>query len=334
MTIALHCVLCSGALAAPGPTHAACTACGHAYPHTLGIVDLRPPALVPQADPEAPIAAALLAAYHTRSYDDLVAMRFRLAAGAARVTPALLAHYEQYTATQSARGRRMAAMFAGRLGDFFPLERRDAALDLGCGSGAGLLFLAERYSAAAGVDPSLPNLILAHKALADAGHADVLLVQGYGQRLPFAAGVFAHCSAQNVLEHVFEVEPVLREVARVLGPGGSFAGDSRNRYDLLLPEPHVHIRWVGLLPRRLAPHYVRWRTGLAYDHTYLLSYGELRRALRRAFGPHHRIAFPAMSAYGYPPLGDRLTRSLEAVPGLGRLSLQFFPSLLALGYKP
>jgi ubiquinone/menaquinone biosynthesis C-methylase UbiE len=334
MTIVLHCVICGGTLGTPGATHAVCTVCGHGFPHTLGILDLRPPELISADDDEAPIVAALLAAYPRTVYADLVTLRFELSADAARNTPELRAYYARYTAGQAERGQRMAAMFADRLADHFPSARRATALDLGCGSGAGLLYLAARYAEAAGVDPSLANLILARKALEEAGRTNVTLVRGYGQRLPFADGVFDHCSAQNVLEHVFAVEPVLREAARVLGPGGGFAADSRNRYDLLFPEPHVHIRWVGLLPRKLAPWYVRRRTGLRYDHTYLLSYGELRRGMRRAFGAHQRITFPAMSAYGYPAIGDRLTRTIERVPGVRRLALQFFPSLLALGYRP
>lgn len=330
MTVSPICVICGGALRAQYERHVVCAACGHGFPVVRGIIDLRPPELVTAEDLPPEALAELLEAFPRLGYADLVALRFRLATAANNAPAHLVEAYRDYTVGQAERGRQMAGMFRRRLGEHFPGGGSAAALDLGCGSGASLLALAEGFGHAAGVDPSLANLLLARKAADEAGVRNITLVRGYGQRLPFPAGSFDYVNAQNVLEHVFTVDPVVAEVRRVLRPGGGFAADSRNRYDLFLPEPHARVRWVGLLPRPLMRPYVRWRTGLDYTATYLLSYGQLRRSLRRHFGRRARVAFPYVSAYGYGRSGDRLVRLVERVPLLRGLAIRVFPSHLAL----
>ena len=168
----------------------------------------------------------------------------------------------------------------------------------------------------------------------EAGLENFQLVQAYGQGLPFAGEQFAYIMAQNALEHLFDVDAVLAEIVRLLQPGGGFAADSRNRYDLLFKEPHVHLRWVGFLPRRWAPRYVAWRNGMRYDNTWLLSYGDLRRLLQRHFGPRrYRILFPDTAAYGGAPVADRWLNLLERGGPLAAPVKFFFPSLLALATK-
>ncbi len=329
----LRCPVCGGSL--PHDPHSAalrCPACGASYPQTLGIPDLRYPPPAPNPEEEA-VAARLLEDYETLAYPDLVALRLRLEPGSQGASEALMAHITEYVLTQPERGRRMVSMYLQELERRFSPPGGGLALDLGCGSGASLFALAETFEHVAGVEPSLASLLLARKALESRGVENVTLVQGYGQHLPFPDDVFQYANALNVLEHVFEVEAVLEEVHRALSPGGYFAADSRNRYDLFLPEPHVQIRWVGLLPRRWAAPYVRRRTGLRYDHTLLLSYGNLQKALRKAFGEKFHITFAYPSAYGSSQRADGWVRALGNIPLLGRLALQVYPSHLAVAQK-
>ncbi len=329
----LACPACGAALPqAPQATALVCPACGQKYPQTLGIPDLRYPP--PPPDPaEQAVAAALLKNYASLDYAALVRLRLQLEPGSQAASEALMAHITGYVLAQEERGRRMIAMYREELRRQYRPPKGGTALDLGCGSGASLLTLAQDFEQVAGVEPSLASLLLARKALESRGVRNAILVQGYGQHLPFPAGIFEYANALNVLEHVFEVETVLREVARVLRPGGCFAADSRNRFDLFLPEPHVQIRWVGLLPRRWAAPYVRLRTGLRYDHTRLLSYRELRRALRAAFGDSFHITFAYPSAYGGSPRADALVRTLAKIPLLNTLALLVYPSHLAVARK-
>ncbi len=332
-SVSLLCPSCKGILpTAPHASHLTCTHCGATYPQTLGIPDLRYPR--PKPDPAGQVVVEqLLDAYERLSYPDLVALRLRLEPGSQAASEALMTHITKYVLTQPERGRRMVQMYLKELRRHFPLASSTLALDLGCGSGASLFALAEMFEHVVGVEPSLASLLLARKALETQGIQNVTLVQAYGQYLPFPAETFDYANALNVLEHVFEVEAVLKEVQRVLRPGGCFAADSRNRFDLFLPEPHVQVRWVGLLPRRWAAAYVYWRTGLKYDHTRLLSYGDLHKALSQAFDANFHITFAYPSAYGSSSRADTWVEKLGRIPVLGRLALQVYPSHLAVAQK-
>jgi SAM-dependent methyltransferase len=106
-------------------------------------------------------------------------------------------------------------------------------------------------------------------------------VCGNAETLPFPDGTFHRVVALGTLEHCRDPAAALREVRRVLRPGGVFLARSANRFSVL-PEPHVGVWGVGWLPRRWADPYVRWRSGRSYRHHRLLGPGEWRRLLRRA----------------------------------------------------
>jgi SAM-dependent methyltransferase len=93
-------------------------------------------------------------------------------------------------------------------------------LEVGCGSAP-----CARWLAAAGAEPVALDLsrgMLRHAAaLNTAAGVAVPLVQGGAERLPFADGVFdLACSAFGAVPFVAEPDRVMREVARVLRPGG------------------------------------------------------------------------------------------------------------------
>jgi SAM-dependent methyltransferase len=142
--------------------------------------------------------------------------------------------------------------------------------------------------------------------------------------------VVDYAVGQNVIEHLFEVEPVFYELQRVLKRNGCFCGDSRNRFDLFLPEPHAQLRWVGLWPRRLQARYVWQRRQMPYDSTHLLSLWELKRFSRRAFGDSGQIVFPLSAAYGRSAKWDKLFQTIARVPILRSLLLAVFPSHLLI----
>jgi ubiquinone/menaquinone biosynthesis C-methylase UbiE len=50
-------------------------------------------------------------------------------------------------------------------GSAWPAHGRQAAIDIGCGSGGGLLALARDYEQVMGLDISLPSLIIARKVM-------------------------------------------------------------------------------------------------------------------------------------------------------------------------
>ncbi len=99
----------------------------------------------------------------------------------------------------------------------------DAVLELGCGVGAQIRVLLERFPRIhfTGVDLSPEQLARAARLLADplaAGKVD--LVEASAYRLPFADASFDGAYGIWVLEHLNDHDAPLREVRRVLKPGG------------------------------------------------------------------------------------------------------------------
>lgn len=98
----------------------------------------------------------------------------------------------------------------------FPDDRVYA--DLGCGTGAMLPVLAGAASRVIGVDREEAMLKVAAERVA--GLPNVELRPGLLDALPIADASVHVALCGLVLHHVRELEPVAREVARVLAPGG------------------------------------------------------------------------------------------------------------------
>ena len=92
-------------------------------------------------------------------------------------------------------------------------------LDVGCHVGRLMLRLGRRGCATTGIDIVRGDLLQARRRLAElATPAD--LIEGDGGRLPFADSSFDFAACTETLEHVADAWLVLRELARVLKPGG------------------------------------------------------------------------------------------------------------------
>jgi len=119
---------------------------------------------------------------------------------------------------------RYQAIDPGQL-DFAPEAR---LLDVGCGTGRHLLELSSFPGVMVGLDASREDL---HKTeylfLLTARQRPVIaqihMVQGVGERLPFPDGFFRQVICTETLEHVPDDRAVLRELVRVLEPGGMLA---------------------------------------------------------------------------------------------------------------
>ena len=92
-------------------------------------------------------------------------------------------------------------------------DRRPKILDVGCGTGANLLMLS-KYGEAEGVDISEDALSFCRER----GLDKVRL--GAGEELPYEDGTFDLVTALDVVEHMDDDLAGLREMRRVLRPGG------------------------------------------------------------------------------------------------------------------
>jgi 2-polyprenyl-6-hydroxyphenyl methylase / 3-demethylubiquinone-9 3-methyltransferase len=102
------------------------------------------------------------------------------------------------------------------------------ALDVGCGGGLMAEDVARMGFRVTGVDPSTKSLQTAREH-ARASGLDISYLEGPGERLPLEDAVFDLVYCCDVLEHVDSVPGVLREVRRVIRPGGLFVYDTINR---------------------------------------------------------------------------------------------------------
>ncbi len=100
------------------------------------------------------------------------------------------------------------------------------------GSGGGLICeqLARRGATIVGIDPSQGALATArtHAQQNSLGQS-IHYQQGYAEALPYADGSFSSIICLDVLEHVHNLPATIREIARVLAPGGVFVFDTINR---------------------------------------------------------------------------------------------------------
>jgi ubiquinone/menaquinone biosynthesis C-methylase UbiE len=92
-------------------------------------------------------------------------------------------------------------------------------LDVGCGQGIDLIEYERAGAVATGVDLTPRHIELAHQHL----HSLDLpahVVEGDAEELPFADSTFDRVSSNGVLHHTPDIEAALREIRRVLKPGG------------------------------------------------------------------------------------------------------------------
>ena len=108
-----------------------------------------------------------------------------------------------------------------------PVSPGSRILEIGCGRGVGLVALAEscRPSRLAGLDIDPELIALARARLASRGVAAELHV-GDARQLPYDDASFDVVVDFGTCYHIDQPAAALREVARVLTPGGQFIHES------------------------------------------------------------------------------------------------------------
>jgi SAM-dependent methyltransferase len=110
-------------------------------------------------------------------------------------------------------------------------DARSRILEVGCGGGALLAFLAEKGHEAVGLDISEEAVSLAIRA------APICrVVRADAGVLPFEDSSFDRLLSHHLVEHLDDLPAALEDWRRVLAPGGIVAACTPNR---LYPSPHV-----------------------------------------------------------------------------------------------
>lgn len=120
--------------------------------------------------------------------------------------------------------------------------RQQGILEVGCGGGLICENLARRGASVVGIDPA-PGALEAAREHIQRSHvgAKAYFEQGYAESLPYADGSFSVIVCLDVLEHVEDLKATLREITRVLAPGGIFIFDTINRTLLA----RIALIWIG-----------------------------------------------------------------------------------------
>jgi SAM-dependent methyltransferase len=197
------------------------------------------------------------------------------------------------------------------------LPFRGSILDLGCGDNTSL----EQFRR-----PGLDVWGADHQAHPALSHADHFRLLGPDGQIPFADGSFDVIAAQWVLEHIARPGRFLREVCRVLKPGGSFVA--------LSVSARHYVAWIrqmlGVLPHAAVQDLV-FRLYHRAEHDTFPTYYRLNTLPRlEACGRTAGLALKRFRSYanqGYFILSPLLYRAAivtdwlleKAAPGCGRI---------------
>jgi SAM-dependent methyltransferase len=144
----------------------------------------------------------------------------------------------------------------------------DKVLEIGCGTGADLLQFAKHGAIATGVDLTARHVELARKRVGDRA----VVLQADMRHLPLEDESFDYVYSHGVLHHSDEPEKVVREIFRVLRPGGTI-------------NIHVYAFWSYFTLWSFIRNGRKWKLHIenseAPVHTDLYT----GRKLRRLFGP-------------------------------------------------
>ena len=106
--------------------------------------------------------------------------------------------------------------------------RHKRVLDIGCGGGFLTEEIAKYGFETTGLDPSAPSLVTA-RSHARIQNLKIDYLEGVGEALLFPDNHFDIVFCLDVLEHVSDFRKVIKEVSRVLAPGGLFFFETVNR---------------------------------------------------------------------------------------------------------
>lgn len=273
----LVCPRCHGALHEP-PGAYACAACSLEFPILHGIPDfrLRSDAYLSLEAERA--KAQRLAEHPVPGFAERLAHYYTITDD---VTPAQAQRFMAYNHNGPVLARSSLERLQPRAGQRF--------LDLGCGSGGGLLAAADSGATLIGVDIALRWLVLCKSRLEEQG-VEALLVCADVEALPFAPGSFDRLLANDLLENVYDVPKALESMAQAMAPGAELWASGSNKYGLG-PHPSTRLWCVGFLPRRLRSALLSRLRGVdSLRHVQLIAPLGLARLARRLGLQSKRLA--------------------------------------------
>jgi SAM-dependent methyltransferase len=146
-------------------------------------------------------------------------------------------------------------------------------------------------------------------------------VQGIGERLPLADASVDLVLSMQVLEHVQEPERVLREIDRVLRPGGVLYLSAPNYFSF--SEDHYRVLWFPGLTHRTGSWYLRLRgrdPEFYRKHVNNLTYFQVQRTAKALGWTNLKWERRIEKARDRRSLGGRISKAwLDFAPGFSKL---------------
>lgn len=212
-----------------------------------------------------------------------------------------------------------ASRVVDKLLSLFPV-RGATVLELGSGLGSILLEMRRRGIRAAGIEPSEEWCGIIRRRFEKEGLPPSCLVQGIGERLPFADASVDLVVSLQVLEHVQEPERVLAEIDRVLRPGGTLYLSAPNYFSF--SEDHYRVLWFPGLTHRTGSWYLRLRgrdPEFYRHHVNNLTFFQVQRAAKALGWINLKWERRVEKVRNERSLGARISRAwLRLAPGLSR----------------
>jgi SAM-dependent methyltransferase len=150
----------------------------------------------------------------------------------------------------------------------FCKHQGDKILEIGCGTGSDLLQFAKHGALATGIDLTTKHVELARRRIGDLA----VVHQADARHLPFEDASFDYVYSHGVLHHSDEPEQVVREMLRVLRPGGRF-------------NVHVYALWSYFTLWRFLRYGRKWKSHIEDSEEPLRIDLYTGPQLRQLFGP-------------------------------------------------
>ena len=154
----------------------------------------------------------------------------------------------------------------------FRKHQGEEVLEIGCGTGSDLLQFAKHGALATGIDLTTKHVELARKRVGDRA----IVHEADARNLPLGDDSFDYVYSHGVLHHTDEPEQVVREMFRVLRPGGRI-------------NVHVYALWSCATLMGIRKYGWEWKQHIENSEAPVHIDLYTGRKLRRLFGPNISI---------------------------------------------
>ena len=165
---------------------------------------------------------------------------------------------------------------------FFSVEGKEV-LDVGCQWGSVSIALARENAIVTGIDVKEAFVKGAGARAEDQGVKATFLTSS-AEKMPFPDNSFDVVIGLNIIEHVGSQSETVREMIRVLRPGGYLFIDGPNRFspEMFKNDPHYQLRAVSVFPNWLGRFYITKIRGFqSYEVGVFPTASKIERLLRK-----------------------------------------------------